>query len=76
MDRRPVPTAEQLPHHGATVLAFRDAEWWQANFSAEECGDQPNDGRTGWYFVGLDHEATAGPVTHWMPMLRAPRHEA
>jgi hypothetical protein len=71
MDRGPIPIAEHLPDHGATVLGFRDGEWWQANFYAEDQDDQPNDGRAGWYFVGLDHEPTAGPVTHRMPMPRA-----
>lgn len=68
MERCPIPIAEALPDHGATVLAYPiDGQWWQANFYVDEDGGDPL-----WLFLGLE-EVEQAPPTHWMPMPRAPK---
>jgi hypothetical protein len=74
MERRPVPIAEQLPTNGVDLLAYDDGVGWcQANYFPADDGSDPNDGVSGWHFVGDDLGSRRAPVTHWMPMPRAPR---
>lgn len=68
----PIAITEQLPPIGEPELALEHGatEWWQAQYFPAEDGSDPNDGVSGWEFVGDDADLGREPVTHWLPMPR------
>jgi hypothetical protein len=56
------------------VLAYEDGVgWWQATYCPAEDGSDPNDGIAGWHLVGREDDQNHPPITHWLPMPRAPK---